>query len=145
MSSKAKKIKEQAENYGKMKKYTMYGTVIGSCIVTIGKLAQKTEEELIKDFDNFSDDKNPLWNCNTIKEVCDYLIDFYKVDKDKYKDNIVLVYDEYNVYTPIVTLEVEDNILPLDPNGMTLGILNHLDAAVVEYIYDEENEDSIEA
>lgn len=143
MSSKAKKIEEQAESYCKMKKYTMYGTVIGSAIVTIGKLAQKTEEELIKDFDMFSDNKNPLWNCKTIKEVCDYLIDFYKVDKDKYKDNIILVYDEGNIYTPIVTLEIDGTILPLDPNGMTLGILNHLDVAVVEYVY-EEDEDYIE-
>ena len=142
MSSKAKKLENQAENYGKMKKYTMYGTVIGSAIVTIGKLAQKTEEELIKDFDMFSDNKNPLWNCKTIKEVCDYLIKFYDVSDD-YKENIVLVYDEDNVYTPIVTLEVDGAILPLDPSGMTLGILNHLDKAVVEYIY-EENEDCIE-
>ena len=142
MSSKVKKLEKQAENYYKMKKYTMYGTVIGSAIVTIGKLAQKTEEELLKDFDMFSDNKNPLWNCKTIKEVCDYLIKFYDVSDD-YKENIVLVYDEDNVYTPIVTLEVDGAILPLDPSGMTLGILNHLDKAVVEYIY-EENEDCIE-
>ena len=142
MSSKAKRIEEQAESYGKMKKYAMYGTVIGSCIVSIGKLAKKTEEELIKDFDMFSDNKNPLWNCKTIKEVCDYLIKFYDV-LDNYKENIVLVYDEDNVYTPIVTLEIDGTILPLDPNGMTLGILNHLDQAVVEYIYDED-EDCIE-
>lgn len=142
MSSKAKKIEKQAENYNKMKKYTMYGTVIGSAIVTIGKLAQKTEEDLVKDFDMFSDNTNPLWNCKTIKEVCDYLIKFYDV-KDDYKENIVLVYDEDNVYTPIITLEIDDSILPLDPNGMTLGILNHLDKAVVEYVY-YENEDCIE-
>lgn len=143
MSSKAKKLEKQIGIYDAIKKYTMYGSVIGSCIVTIGKLAQKTEEDLVKDFDMFSDDTNLLWNCKTIKEVCDYLIDFYKVDKDKYKDNIVLVYDEDNMYTPIVTLEVENNILPLDPNGMTLGVLNHLDKAIVEYIYDED-EDYIE-
>lgn len=142
MSSKARQLEKKAENYGKMKKYAMYSTVIGSAIVTIGKLAQKTEEDLVKDFDMFSDNKNPLWNCKTIKEVCDYLIKFYDVPND-YKKNIVLVYDEDNVYTPIVTLEVDDTILPLDPNGMTLGILNHLDKAVVEYIY-EENEDCIE-
>lgn len=142
MSSKAKKLEKQAENYGKMKKYTMYGTVIGSCIITIGKLAQKTEEDLVKDFDMFSDNTNPLWNCKTIKEVCDYLIKFYDV-LDGYKENIVLVYDEDNVFTPIVTLEIDDTILPLDPSGMTLGILNHLDKAVVEYIYDED-EDCIE-
>lgn len=142
MSSKAKKIEKQAENYSKMKRHTMYGTVIGSAIVTIGKLAQKTEEDLVKDFDMFSDNTNPLWNCKTIKEVCDYLIKFYDVIDD-YKENIVLVYDEDNVYTPIVTLEIDDTILPLDPNGMTLGILNHLDQAVVEYIYDED-EDCIE-
>lgn len=136
MSSRINKIKKNVENYNKIKKYTMYGTVVGSCIATIGKLAQKTEEALIKDFDEFSKNTNPLWNCKNIKEVCDYLIDFYKVDKDKYRDNIVLVYDEDSVYTPIVTLEVDDTILPLDPNGMTLGILSHLDTAVVEYIYE---------
>lgn len=144
MSSKAKKIKENIENKRKLDLYKLYNSLIGSCIVTIGKLAQKTEEDLVKDFDMFSDNTNPLWNCKTIKEVCDYLIKFYDVIDD-YKENIVLVYDEDNVYTPIVTLEIEDNILPLDPNGMTLGILNHLDQAVVEYVYDEENEDSIEA
>lgn len=140
MSSKAKRIEEKAEAYGKMKKYTMYGTVIGSAIVTIGKLAQKTEEDLVKDFDMFSDNTNTLWNCKTIKEVCDYLIKFYDVSDD-YKENIVLVYDEDNVYTPIITLEIENNILPLDPSGMTLGILNHLDKAIVEHIY-EETEDN---
>lgn len=140
MSSKAKRIEEKAEAYGKMKKYTMYGTVIGSAIVTVGKLAQKTEEDLVKDFDMFSDNTNPLWNCKTIKEVCDYLIKFYDVIDD-YKNNIILVYDEDNVYTPIVTLEVNNTILPLDPSGMTLGILNHLDKAIVEHIY-EETEDN---
>lgn len=136
MSNKIKKIRENAEANNKLKTYALYGTVVGSCIVTIGKLAKKTEEDLIKDFDMFSDNTNPLWNCKTIKEVCDYLIKFYDV-LDDYKENIVLVYDEDNVYTPIVTLEVDNNILPLDPSGMTLGILNHLDKAVVEYIYED--------
>lgn len=142
MSSRIKKIQNNIENTKKVQLYKLYNTVIGSCIITIGKLAQKTEEDLVKDFDMFSDNTNPLWNCKTIKEVCDYLIKFYDV-KDDYKENIVLVYDEDNVYTPIVTLEIDDSILPLDPNGMTLGILNHLDKAVVEYVYDE-NEDCIE-
>lgn len=140
MSNKIKKIRENVEANNKLKTYTLYGTVVGSCIVTIGKLAKKTEEDLIKDFDMFSDNTNPLWNCKTIKEVCDYLIKFYDV-LDDYKENIVLVYDEDNVYTPIVTLEVDNNILPLDPSGMTLGILNHLDKAVVEYIYEDYIED----
>ena len=143
MSSRAKTLADAAEKYGNYKKYTMYGSVVGSAVVTIGKLASKTEKELLKDFDNFSRDTNPLWDCKTIKEVCDYLIKFYDV-KDEYKENIVLVYDEDNVYTPVVTLEVENNILPLDPNGMTLGILNHLDTATVEFIYKDEDKDCIE-
>lgn len=138
MSSKLKRMKDQAENYERLRKYEMYGTIIGSAIITIGKLAKKTEEELMKDFDMFRDGHNSLWDCKNIKEVCDYLIKFYNVSEE-YKDNIVFVYDEDNVYTPIVTLEVENNILPLDPNGMTLGILNHLDKAVVEYMYEEED------
>lgn len=138
MSSVAKRMEKNVEANKKFRTYALYGTVIGSCIVTIGKLVGKTEEDLIKDFDMFSKNTNPLWNCKTIEEVCDYLINFYKVDKDKYKENIVLVYDEDNVFTPIVTLKVDGIILPLDPSGMTLGILNHPDVAVVEYVFEGE-------
>ena len=42
---------------------------------------------------------------------------FASCKKEKEPDSYY-VDDEGNIYTPIVTLEVENNILPLDPSGM---------------------------
>lgn len=143
MANAVKKIRENMEKSQNLKKYMMYGSLIGSCIVTIGKLVQKSENELIEEFDKLHDDKE-FAKCKNVVEVCDYLADYFKVDK-KYLDNVILVYDENNVYTPCVTLELDNAILPLDPDGMGLGILAHLDNESVyyEYVYgeEEENED----
>lgn len=141
MSSKAKKIQNNVENTKKVQLYELYNTLCGSIIVSVGKLVNKTEDEMIEDFARFSKDEE-LAKSKNIKDACDYIIKDFGM-ADCFKKNIVLVYDENDLYTPIITLEVDDTILPLDPNGMTLGILNHLDNAIVEYIYDED-EDCIE-
>lgn len=143
MANAVKKIRENMEKSQNLKKYMMYGSLIGSCIVTIGKLAQKSENELIEEFDKLYNDEE-FAKCKNVVEVCDYLVTYFKVNK-KYLDNVILVYDENNVYTPCVTLELDNTILPLDPYGMGLGILAHLDNESVyyEYVYGEEedNED----
>ena len=57
MSSKINKIKENVEANKRLKAYTLYGSLIGSVIVTIGKLVKKTEDDMIKDFARFSKDE----------------------------------------------------------------------------------------
>lgn len=142
MSSRVNKIKENVKAEENLKKYTLYGSMIGSIIVTIGKLSGKTENELISDFARFSKDEN-LALCKNIKEVCDYIIADYKMSED-YKKYIVLCYDEKGIYTPIVTLvDDEGYVQPLDRNGTYIGILAQ-DDFEMEYVYDEENEDYIE-
>lgn len=139
MSNRIKKISENAMARQNYKKYVLYGSTAGSCIVTIGKLAKKTENELIEEFDKLKNNED-FSKCNNIQEVCDWLIDYFKVD-EQYKNNIVLVYDEDERYTPMVTLEVDGTILPLDPSGTSLGILSMIgvkDNIVYEYVYEEE-------
>lgn len=136
MSSKANKIRGNAEADRKLKLYTLYGTLIGSVIVTIGKLVNKTENELLEEFSKASTDEE-LFKCNNVREVVDYFIDKFKLDN--YKSNLILVYDENQTYTPIVTIMDDEGIVyPLDRDGNALGILAHLgsDTIKVEYIYD---------
>jgi len=138
MSNKIKKISENVLARQNYKKYVLYGSLAGSCIVTIGKLAEKNENELIAEFDKLKDNKD-FSKCNNIQEVCDWLFSYFKVD-EQYKNNIVLVYDENERYTPMVTLEVDGTILPLDPNGVSLGVISMIgarDDIVYEYVYEE--------
>lgn len=138
MSNRVKKISENAKARQNYKKYVLYGSVIGSCLVTIGKLAGKTENELVVEFDKLKNNDD-FSKCNNIQEVCDWLFGYFKVD-EQYKNNIVLVYDENERYTPMVTLEVDGTILPLDPNGVSLGVISMIgtrDDIVYEYVYEE--------
>lgn len=135
MSNKVSKIRESAESDRKLKEYTLYGSLIGSCLVTIGKLSGKTENDMISDFARFSKDEE-LAKSKNIKEVCDYIIADYKMPEE-YKKYIILCYDENNRYTPIVTLVDEEGyVQPLDRNGNYLGILAQEDFEI-EYIYDD--------
>lgn len=136
MSSKSKRLEENVKAEENLKKYTLYGSVFGSVIVTVGKLSGKTEDELISDFARFSKDEN-LALCKNIKEVCDYIIADYKMPEE-YKKYIVLCYDEEGKYTPIVTLvDDEGYVQPLDRNGTYIGILA-TDDFEMEHVYDEE-------
>lgn len=139
MSNRVKKISENAMARQNYKKYVLYGSTAGSCIVSVGKLAGKTENELVAEFDKLKNNDD-FSKCNNIQEVCDWLINYFKVD-EQYKNNIVLVYDEDERYTPMVTLEVDGTILPLDPAGTSLGILSMIgvkDNIIYEYVYEEE-------
>ena len=138
MSNKISKIKENVEAGRRLKSYTLYGSLIGSVIVSIGKIVNKTEDEMIEDFAKLSKDEE-LYKCNNVKEVCDYVAKYYGLCEE-YKKNLVLVYDTRNMYTPVVTLCVDDTVLPLDKNGSYMGVLSKIgeDYIEVEDIYEDE-------
>ena len=139
MSNKVSKIRESAESDRKLKEYTLYGSLIGSCIVTIGKLSGKTENDMISDFARFSKDEE-LAKSKNITEVIDYIIKDFKMPEE-YKKYIVLCYDENNRYTPIVTLvDDEGYVQPLDRDGYYLGVLAQEDFEL-EYIYDDKEDE----
>lgn len=139
MSNKVSKIRESAESDRKLKEYTLYGSLIGSCIVTIGKLSGKTENDMISDFARFSKDEE-LAKSKNITEVIDYIIKDFKMPEE-YKKYIVLCYDENNRYTPIVTLVDEEGyVQPLDRDGNYLGVLAQ-DDFEIEYIYDDKEDE----
>ena len=143
MSSKAKKIEKNVETNKNQNVYHMCNCTAGSAICTIGKLAGKTEEEILEAFNALRKDF-PV-KVNTIRELCDYLIGYFSMDK-AYKENIVLVYDERNIITPLVTVEyhTEDGkiLCPISSDGTYVGIMSHLSEewVSVEHVYEEEEE-----
>ena len=138
MSNAVKKIQENAEANEKLKRYTLYGSLIGSVIVTIGKLSGKTEPEMLDDFARFSKDEE-LYKCGNVKEVCDYIIKDFKMPEE-YKPYIVFITDPSNLYTPLITcVDNEGYVQALDKNGNYMGVLSRPDFDM-EYIYEEEEQ-----
>ena len=143
MSNRVKKIVKEAQENKNQNVYHMCNCTAGSAICTIGKLAGKKEEEILVSFNVLRKDHSI--KVNTIRELCDYLIGYFGM-KEEYKENIVLVYDERNIMTPLVTVEYntpEGNILyPISSDGNYTGILANLDKewVSIEYIYGDDDE-----
>lgn len=141
MSNQVKKIEKEMKKTENVKKYELYGSVLGSAIATIGKLSGKTEKEIISEFDKLKND-DLFSQSKNVLEACNFLLKYFNTD-EKYKNNIILVYDDKNRFTPMVTLEVDNQILGLDPEGTSFGVLAHLDDDDVfyEYIYKEDEDE----
>ena len=143
MSNRVKKIVKEAQENKNQNVYHMCNCIAGSAICTIGKLAGKKEEEILVSFNEIRKDHSV--KVNTIRELCDYLIGYFGM-KEEYKDNLVLVYDERNIMTPLVTVEYntpEGNIIyPISSDGNYTGILANLDKewVSIEYIYGDDDE-----
>ena len=143
MSNRVKKIVKEAQENKNQNVYHMCNCTAGSAICTIGKLAGKKEEEVLVSFNALRKDHSI--KVNTIRELCDYLIGYFGM-KEEYKENLVLVYDERNIMTPLVTVEYntpEGNILyPISSDGNYTGILANLDKewVSIEYIYGDDDE-----
>jgi len=134
MSNRIKQIKENAEANKKLKTYTLYGSLAGSIIVTIGKLVGKKEDEMIKDFARFSKDEE-FFKSKNITEAVEYVVKDFNMPEE-YKKNIILCYDKDDKYTPVVTLiDEEGYVLPLDRDGTYLGVLAQ-DDFEMEYIFE---------
>ena len=73
MSNQAKKIEKEMKKTENVKKYELYGSVLGSAIATIGKLSGKTEKEIISEFDKLKND-DLFSQSKNVLEACDYLL-----------------------------------------------------------------------
>lgn len=134
MSNAVKRVKENVKANKRLKSYTLYGSLVGSIIVTVGKLVGKTEDEMIKDFARFSKDEE-LFKSKNILDAVNYIIKDFNMPEE-YKKYIVLCYDEEGRYTPIVTVvDDEGYVQPLDRDGNYLGVLAQ-DDFEMEYMFE---------
>lgn len=139
MSSKAKKLEKTVENDKKLKLYTLYSTLAGSAIVSIGKLANKTEDFMLEDYAKLSTDED-FAKCKNIQEMCNFLIERYEM-AECFRNSLVLIYDDENIYTPMISImDEEGHILPLNREGEYNGILaqfGNKESINWENIYDD--------
>lgn len=143
MSSKSNKIAKTVENRERQIQFDAEHCLLGSILLTLGKLSGQKEKQIYQDFSNIIDKLPQRENWN-VRELCDWIINnFYKIKED-YKQNLVLVYDNKGVMSPLVTIMTADNetgednkIWPVASSGEMTGILLHEDRLAVEKIYDD--------
>lgn len=134
MSNAVKRVKENVKASKRLKSYILYRSLVGSIIVTVGKLVGKTEDEMIKDFDRFLNDEE-LFKSKHILDAVNYIIKDFDMPEE-YKKYIVVCYDEEGRYTPIVTVvDDEGYVQPLGRDGNYLGVLAQ-DDFEMEYIFE---------
>ena len=123
----------------------LYNSLVGSIICTIGIVTGRTEKECRKTFNTLKRSKQSLGN--TVSEIFNFIWDILGKDESiPLRSNIVLIWDKYNIRSPLVTLVNEDgNILPLKPTGEYTGILMSAtagsDSIGVEYLFTETGEE----
>lgn len=140
MSNKVSKIKENVKKQ-ELAKRRMYESCLGgSAIITIAKLCGIPEKSIHENIEGTQAWLLEIEKPNSVKEMCDALIKHFDMPEE-YKEFLVLVYDEDNIFSPIVTIEVNGNVLPVASDGTTFGALRHLgkDSIKVEHIYEDES------
>ena len=137
MSSKAKKFEDNVEQKKKVDLHNMYGSLMGSIIVSIGKLKGKNEDSILEYFRNAQTDED-LAKSKNVREACEYIAKDLELDNEEYKKSLVLVYDEEGKYSPLVTICTTEGIYPLQPDGFYNGILSRVeeDNVTIEDIFD---------
>lgn len=123
----------------------LYNSPIGSCISTIAILTEHTEGEARLLFNKMRKLGSRL-PCHTIREICDYIYAQWGYTDDKpFSDQIVLVWDEMGVRSPMVSFLNSGNLMPIDPNGFhEINILSLAaqgrDWAKIEFVYEEDDD-----
>ena len=116
------KIRKAIKKFNEDREISLYHTLVGSIITSIGIIKGNNEYQNYKVFKELRKAYNEDREI-TVKLLVEEAANLMKVDIDKLKNLLVLVYDDNGILGPMVTLQVEDKILPLKPNAEYTGIL----------------------
>ena len=138
----------------KAREAEIYNTLIGSIVLTVGILNQKSKEEMLKYYDSLKKHSNVL--PDTVAEITDYVWTTFANDENlDLKEKIVLLYDDNEIYPPKVSYVVSSAneegeeyfmVMPLREDGVQTGIIKAAndgkEGIGVEYVFigDEVNE-----
>lgn len=123
MSSRAKKLERQVIETKNYNRYCAENSLLGSIIISCGKLAKISENKCVDEYinktTNISRYKNK-WKC--ARDIVDYYVKQWKIS-DENKKYLHLVVDNKNIYTPLVTLVINDMIMPISEDATYNGAL----------------------
>lgn len=123
----------------------LYNTLAGSICVTYGILLHHNVKAMREVFKYLKKNYKTL-NLNTVMDIVQAVEAYHRWDShlNELRANIVLVYDDTNVRTPMVTLvNDEGEVMPLRREGftevniLTLAYEGDRDWIKVEYLFDE--------
>lgn len=134
MASKAKKLSKQVKSHESELQFEMRTSIVGHIVTTFGMLANKDFQSMLGDYKEFKRSSETDKGDWTIKELCDYFKDKYKVD-DTLCEYVVLLTDRDNLYPPTVCpmIDVGEHYkaLPTNPDGLEYGLVKHWNDAMV--------------
>ena len=147
MSSKTAKLVKAVEEKKECDITLLYTTLIGTIVASVGLLNKVDQKAQLDYFISLTKmyDKLP----NTIIEIVNYVWNDLGKDENKpLRANLVLLTDTEEVRSPMVGIVLNDEVVPITPNGISYGIMGlaregrpNVDA---EYLYDENGEDYFE-
>ena len=145
MSNKVKIIKENIKQKKAKDDLELYATLPGSIITSIGILSGTSKKTIRENFVDFKKKFKLLENNDwTVEKLVEYAYEQYGNCDRTLLGNLALLVDIRNIYTPLVAIIKEDKVMPLDPKGLSFGVIGmardteHQQFVEIEYIYDED-------
>lgn len=144
MANAVKSIRKNQQKTDKSIDRFLYSTLMGSIVTSVGIVNGKTRADIYKLFKTLKSKRKNL--PTTIEELVEHVIKQFDEDGNRLKyKNFVLIYDNRQIFTPLVTLTTDEgDLLPLAKDGMYYGILGYAkegrDFVGYEYIFDENGE-----
>lgn len=148
MSSKAKKI---SENLVKAKHLELYTTLPGSIIASIGMLSGVSIEDQLKYFEVLKEWVNKQVNENkniTVIDIFNHVANEIGKLQKEWRSKYILIFDKNGILTPLVTIVVDDNPLPLTPEGVYYGVMQYAiegrENIDYEFLFDENGDEIVD-
>ena len=148
MSSKAKKI---SENLVKAKHLELYTTLPGSIIASIGMLSGVSIEDQLKYFEVLKEWVNKQVNENkniTVIDIFNHVANEIGKLQKEWRSKYILIFDKNGILTPLVTIVVDDNPLPLTPEGFYYGVIQYAiegrENIDYEFLFDENGDEIVD-
>lgn len=137
VSNRTKRVKKNITKSYQNTANDLYGSTIGSIVVSLGMTNKYAESECIEIFKHLkSMSKNDEFKPSNLIEAIDFIADYMEINEET-KKYLYLFYDEGNVYTPIVSNIIVDElgdekILPLRSDGIYTGCLSHINCGRIK-------------
>lgn len=136
MANRAKRVQKNLENEMLNRQKIIASSLVGSIIIVVEAFKGRpfNIDSLWSIYIALQKDKD--FKPENISDAIDKIAERQNVNRNILKENLCLVYDDKNLYSPLVCfyVNVDDAVMPMPllPDGSLTGILNHLESDNVQ-------------